>query len=79
MLPRDDLEYLAEFERHQFDLYEARRLAEETHASAVMAAALIVAGLVLTNYARKPHPKLFPDVVFLGVALLFLAWAFAVR
>lgn len=61
-----DLEYRAEFERQQFELYEARRLACETQASAVIAAALAVAALVLADYARKGHPRF----VFLLAALL---------
>src|SRR5438067_11162990 len=51
--PVADLDYRAEFERRQFELYEARRLAEETQASAVIAVALVVVGLVLTDYARQ--------------------------
>jgi hypothetical protein len=50
------LEYDAEFERRQFALYEARRLAAETHANAVVAAALAIAAFVLSDYSRKPHP-----------------------
>jgi hypothetical protein len=33
----EDLEYLVEFEHQQFELYEARRLAEESHAYPVTA------------------------------------------
>ena len=71
--PLADLEYRAEFERQQFELYEARRLAEETHASAVMAAAVAVAAFVLAGYGRKSHPGLG----WLVVALVGLLWAFA--
>lgn len=72
-LAPQDLEYLAEFERHQFDLYDTRRLAEETHANAVIAAALTVTALVLADYGRKSHPS----VIWLVIALLGLLWAFA--
>jgi hypothetical protein len=66
----DDLEYRAEFERQQFELYEARRIAEETSANAVIAAAVAVVALVLADYGRKGHP----DFVWLLVALLALLW-----
>ena len=46
--PVADLEYRAEFWRQQFDLYEARRLAEETHANAVLAFACST-----VNFARS--------------------------
>lgn len=68
-----DLDYLSEFERHQFDLYDTRRLAEETHANAVLAASLTIAAFVLADYGRKSHPS----VVWLVIALLGLLWAFA--
>ena len=67
-----DLEYRAEFERQQFALYDTRRLAAETHANAVIAAALAVAAFVLADYSRHAHP----DVGWLVVALLGLIWAF---
>ena len=67
-----DLEYRAEFERRQFDLYDARRLAAETHASAVIAAALGIAALVANDYSRASHPRL----IWLLFALVGLMWAF---
>jgi hypothetical protein len=70
-----DLDYHAEFERRQFELYEARRIAEETQASAVVAAAIVAAGLVLTDYVRKSDPDWF--VVAVVVALVGCLWAFA--
>jgi hypothetical protein len=66
----EDLEYRAEFERQQFQLYEARRLAEETQASAVVAASFAVAALVLADYGRKGHP----EFGWLLLALLALVW-----
>jgi hypothetical protein len=66
-----DLEYRAEFERQQFDLYDSRRLAEETHANTVIAATLTVAAFVLADYSRSSHP----GVVWLAVALVGLVWA----
>ena len=71
-LAPQDLEYLAEFERHQFDLYDTRRLAEETHANAVIAAALTVTALVLADYGGNRT-----SVIWLVIALLGLLWAFA--
>lgn len=68
-----DFEYRAEFERQQFTLYDARRLSAETHANAVIAAALAVAAFVLADYGRKPYPHL----AWLLVALLGLTWAIA--
>lgn len=65
-----DLEYRAEFEREQFLLYEPRRLAAETNANAVIAAALAVAAFVLSDYARTGHP---PAVWFI-FGLAGLAW-----
>jgi hypothetical protein len=53
----DSLEYAAEFERQQFTLYDARRLAAETHANAVIAVAITVAALVLNDFANKGHPR----------------------
>ena len=44
------LESRSEFERHQFQLYETRRLAVETHANAVAAAALVVAAVVVLAF-----------------------------
>lgn len=69
-----DLEYRTEFERQQFALYDTRRLAAETHANAVIAAALAVAAFVLADYARRPHP----DLGWLVFALSGLAWALVV-
>jgi hypothetical protein len=66
------VEYGAEFERRQFELYEARRLSAETHANAVVAAALAVAAFVLADYGRKAHPALG----WLVAALLGVAWTF---
>lgn len=68
-----DVEYRAEFERQQFILYDARRLSAETHANAVIAAALTVAALVVSDFAREKHPAL----AWLVVALIGLGWAFA--
>jgi hypothetical protein len=62
----DDLAYRAEFERQQFQVYETRRLAEETHANAVIAAAVAVAAFVLNDYGREGHP----NVAWLIAALL---------
>jgi hypothetical protein len=67
-----DLEYQAEFWRQQFEVYEARRLAEETHANAVVAAALAVAAAALASYGRKPHPSGW----WLAGALLGVGFAF---
>jgi HPt (histidine-containing phosphotransfer) domain-containing protein len=66
----DDLEYLAEFERQQFLLYDARRLAAETHSNAVVAAAVTVAALVLSDFSRQDHPR----VGWLIAALVALLW-----
>jgi hypothetical protein len=68
-----DLEYRAEFERQQFALYDTRRLSAETHANAVIAAAIAVAAFVLADYGRQPHAHL----VWLLVALLGITWAIA--
>jgi hypothetical protein len=68
-----DLEYRAEFERRQFELYEGRRLSAETHANAVIAAALAVAAFVLSDYSRKAHPGLG----WLLAALIGIAWTIA--
>jgi hypothetical protein len=70
--PLKDLEYCAEFERHQFALYDTRRLSAETHANAVAAAALAVAAFVFNDYGRE-------EAVGLGwlvAALVGLGWAF---
>lgn len=61
-----DAEYRAEFERQQFLLYEARRLASETHANAVFAAALAIAAVLVADYGRTDHPALL--WFLLGVA-----------
>jgi hypothetical protein len=67
-----DLEYSAEFERQQFALYDARRLALETPANAVAAVALAAAAFVVTDYGRDEAV----DVAWLILALLGLGWAF---
>jgi hypothetical protein len=61
-----DLGCRAEFERQQFALYDTRRLSAETHANAVIAAAIAVAAFVLADYGRQPHAH----PVWLVVALL---------
>jgi hypothetical protein len=66
----DDPEYLAEFERQQFALYDTRRLTAETHSNAVVAAAVTIAALVLSDFSRKGHPS----VGWLVVALVGLLW-----
>ena len=71
------LEKRAEFERQQFDLYEARRLAEEGHANTVVAAALAVAGLVLADIARHHHRPWWLWVGF-GVAMVGLLYVIIV-
>ena len=68
-----DIQYLAEFERQQFALYDARRLAAETHANAVIAATLATSAFVLADFNRRSHP----DVLWLVVALVGSAWTIA--
>lgn len=72
-----DSEKQAEFERQQFDLYEARRLAEEGHANTVVAAGLAVGGLVLADIARHHHRPWWLWVGF-SVAMVGLLWVIIV-
>jgi len=69
----EGIAYGAEFERQQFELYEARRLAAETHANAVVAAALAIAAFVLSDYDRRSQP----GVPWLIAALVGVAWTLA--
>jgi hypothetical protein len=72
-IEQDDLEYRAEFERQQFLLYDSRRLAVETHANAVIASALAISVVLVSDYAREDHPPAAWFVFGLaGVAWLFL-------
>ncbi len=71
----EDLKYRAEFERQQFQVYETRRLAEETQANAVMASAVAVSAFLFNDYARKHHPGTWLAVLFI-VALVALAVTF---
>jgi hypothetical protein len=69
-----DLEFRTEQERATFDLYERRRLAVETQATALTAGALTLGGLLLVGFADLAA---LGDVPEWGVplALLGLLWA----
>ncbi|HEV7752606.1 MAG TPA: hypothetical protein VGO71_13760 [Baekduia sp.] len=67
-----DLEYRAEFERQQFVLYDARRLAVETHANAVIAVALAIAAVMVSDYARDDHPA----IGWFLIGLAGVGWVF---
>jgi hypothetical protein len=67
-----DAEYLADFERQEFALYDARRLAVETHSNAVIAATLATAAFVLADFNRRSH-----RCALALLALLGGVWTFA--
>jgi len=72
----DDVEARSEFERQQFQLYEARRLSTETYANAVIAATLVTAAVVVSDFGRAEDAGDRPGGVILAAALLGLLAAF---
>lgn len=74
-----DVDYRAEFERQQFLLYEARRVASETHANAVIAAALAIAAVLIGDYSRRGHPSLAWFVIGVGGVAWVLVFANVAR
>jgi hypothetical protein len=60
----------SEFERQQFLLYDSRRLAVETHANAMIASALAIAVVLVSDYARDDHPP----IAWFVAGLAGLAW-----
>jgi hypothetical protein len=69
-----DLELRTERERAPFDLYEPRRLAVETQATALTAAALTVGGLLLLGFEDLSGLGNVPEWG-VPVALVGLIWA----